>query len=118
MANDNRRHVRIPHEVTVTMNSENNFYTGFTQDISEGGVFVATKEILPLGTKVEFELGLGKGRVKVAGEVRWIRERNEQTLSVPGGIGISFTEIDGRIATRINDFILKRRDALFYDDDD
>ena len=47
------------------MTSEHNFYVGFTEDISEGGLFIATDEPLEPGSPVTFELGLGIGRVRV-----------------------------------------------------
>src|SRR5690606_20171164 len=38
-------------------------YTGFTEDVSEGGVFVTTYRLAPVGTRVDLELSLPNGHV-------------------------------------------------------
>ncbi len=115
-----RQHERIEATIEVSMLSENNFYTGFTQDISEGGVFIASMDLLPIGSEVEFELRLapGKGSVRVKGIVRWLREHNDlSTLGVNPGMGIQFVDLPSTVAQRINLFI-KHRDSMFYDDEE
>ena len=39
-------------EVKVDGQSTHNFYTGFTQNISEGGLFIATGEVIDVGTEI------------------------------------------------------------------
>ena len=51
-----REHVRIPVEVEVTLSSEHNFFVGWSENISEGGLFIATHQLEPLGTKLELTL--------------------------------------------------------------
>ena len=41
-----RRHLRYAVELDVSMSSEHNFYAGFAENLSEGGVFVATHSLL------------------------------------------------------------------------
>ncbi len=115
---DRRSHERIPFTVVVSLTSEHNFYTGFTQDISEGGVFIATNCLEPVGAIREFELsvGAGKGKVTAQGEVRWVREANDFS-DVPPGMGIRFLDLHPEIERRINQFIGRKREALFFDDD-
>ena len=114
---DERRvHQRIPHEVRVSLGSESNFFTGFTEDIAEGGVFVATESLLPLGTLLRFDLSLGKGSVTAVGEVRWVRETSADS-DQPAGIGIRFVGLHSKVRDVINAFIAERRAAIFYDDD-
>jgi uncharacterized protein (TIGR02266 family) len=116
---DNRReHERVPLQVEVSLTSENNFYTGFTSDISEGGIFVATRETVPVGTKLTFELKLGSGTIQVNGVVRWTRPYNELMEGVAPGVGVEFVNLHPKIAQVVNAFIDKRRDSIFYDDDD
>ena len=119
IAHDERREYRrVPLEVEVSLASENNFYTGFTSDISEGGLFIATRELVPVGTSVEFELKLGSGRVQVKGLVRWVREYSDLTEQVPPGVGVEFLNLHPKVAAAINAFIGQRRDSLFYDDEE
>jgi uncharacterized protein (TIGR02266 family) len=116
---DERRvHERVPLQVEVSLTSENNFYTGFTSDISEGGLFVATRETVPLGTEVGFEMKLGSGKVNVTGVVRWARPYNPLNEDVAPGVGVEFVNLHPKVAQIINAFIVKRRDSIFYDDED
>ena len=116
---DNRReHDRVPLQVEVSLTSENNFYTGFTSDISAGGIFVATRETVPVGTQLNFELKLGSGTVQVTGIVRWTRPYNELMEDVAPGVGVQFVNLHPKVAQVVNAFISKRRDSIFYDDDD
>ena len=50
---ESRQFTRVPFTVEVSVASEHNFFTGFTSNISEGGVFIATDLPPPLGTIVE-----------------------------------------------------------------
>ncbi|MFT7518908.1 MAG: hypothetical protein ACI9MC_001042 [Kiritimatiellia bacterium] len=108
---------RFELEVQVTLTSDHNFYSGFTQDISEGGVFIASLDVLAIGTPVEFELQLGKGKVKCTGVVRWIREASPYLQDVSPGMGVEFRDLSPRVSAAINDFIGGRRDSIFYDDE-
>jgi uncharacterized protein (TIGR02266 family) len=114
---ERRRHERIALDVKVTMHSDSNFYTGFTQDISEGGVFIASHEVLPIGSEVRFSLTLGKGSVPCTGVVRWVREPGPYLEGVSPGMGVAFADLDDRVREAINAFIAERRESIFFDDD-
>jgi uncharacterized protein (TIGR02266 family) len=111
---------RFEHMVELSVHSEHNFYTGFTQNISSGGLFLATNLIRPIGSIIEFDLKLGSGRgqLPLKGEVRWVREPSEFTRDVPPGMGLKFIDLDPRVAAKMDQFITGKRDSIFYDDDD
>ena len=114
----NRRdHDRIAVDVEVTMTSEHNFYTGFTEDISAGGLFISSHETLPIGTELPFSLKRGRGVVSCPGVVPWVREPSPYLDGVPPGMGVQFDDIPPNVAAAINEFIASRRDAIFFDDD-
>lgn len=106
---------RVPIAVEVTMESDHNFYAGMTNNISEGGVFVANPKPPKVGAKVELELALEQLPVRftIKGEVRWIREFDADEM--PAGCGIRFVEISQHAIEAIRAFIAKR-DTLFYDE--
>lgn len=113
-----RRHERLPIEIEVNLTSDHNFYTAFTQNVSEGGLFVATNEILPIGTVLEFSFTLAPdpSPIAVRGRVRWTREETDFTSDVPPGMGIEFIDLAPDVQRRINEFIQRQRESLFYDD--
>jgi len=113
-----RRHARVPFEVEVNVESDHNFYTGFTHNISEGGLFIATSRHQPLGSKIHFSFRFGgeKESVSIYGIVRWIREHSPLTEDAPAGMGVQFVDLAPAVAEQVNQFIRGQRDTIFYDD--
>jgi uncharacterized protein (TIGR02266 family) len=112
-----RRHRRIGLRTEVHLESDSNFYTGLTNNLSEGGLFVATAELLARGTVLDLEFSLPDGGppVRLTGVVRWIRE-NHENIEGPPGMGVQFVELDDRTQARLERFV-HMRDTLYYDDD-
>ena len=90
--NQSPRAARFDLEARITFESETNFYTGFTQNISEGGVFVAMSDPPEVGQLVRLHVHLGDGvAVRATGEVRWHRlDENDQVV----GAGVQFVALD------------------------
>jgi len=89
---DRRRRERQGCEFEVEFLDDTHLTTGLTQDVSEGGVFVATYQTLAIGTEVVLALQLPGHRVEVRGEVRWARPECENSDQRPG-FGVAFTEL-------------------------
>jgi len=100
---------RVRLEAHIHLHSESNFYTGFTDDISEGGVFVTSYLLEPIGTAVSIELALPGGCLIVAkGVVRWVRDpRNDDDHTKPG-MGIEFEGLEGVTREAIAEFVMNR----------
>lgn len=116
-AQPRRQHARHNVELEVTMESETNFYMGLTENLSEGGIFIATHMLKPLGTPIEvsFKLPDMSEPIKANGTVRWLREYSPTSDTSPG-IGVRFEHIGTEHAEQIRRF-LETRDPLFYDED-
>jgi uncharacterized protein (TIGR02266 family) len=112
-----RRHARHDVELEVTMESESNFYMGLTENLSEGGIFIATHVLKPMGTSmaVVFKLPDVTEPVKLVGTVRWVREYSETSDTSPG-MGVRFEQLTDEQSEQIRRF-LAARDPLFYDED-
>ena len=112
---DQRKHNRVQVHVAITLQSESNFWTGVTMDMSTGGLFVATYNILPIGTKLDVNIDLaGKSdAIQSRAEVRWIREYRDDNEMTPG-MGIQFLDMSKDDTDRVNAFI-NNRDTLLYE---
>jgi len=112
-----RQYPRHNVELEVTMESETNFYMGLTENLSEGGLFIATHVLKPLGTQIEvsFKLPEMSEPIKVTGTVRWLREFSPTSDTSPG-MGVRFEHIDAEHTEQIRRF-LAARDPLFHDED-
>jgi uncharacterized protein (TIGR02266 family) len=104
-------------DLDVSLGSDHNFYAGLAENLSGGGIFVATHMLRPVGSVIELSIHLpdSSAPVKGMGEVRWIREYNESS-ELPPGMGIRFTHLEAGSLTAIERFLAKR-DPLFFDDD-
>ena len=118
-----KRQARVPLEMELSFeidlgkDSEHNFYTGLANNISEGGVFISTTQVLDIGTKLKFPIilpGMSQPEV-VGGAVRWVRREGRAEENVPSGIGIQFTEISPNLKKQINHYI-QNRESIFYEE--
>lgn len=114
---DRRRQQRHTVRLGVTLTSESNLYVGFADNISEGGLFVATHELMPIGTAVdlEFELPERTEPLRVRGEVRWQRAVSDLDDHVFPGFGVKFIDLGEREAKAIAEF-LETREPIFHPD--
>jgi uncharacterized protein (TIGR02266 family) len=110
---ERRRLARLGGEFEVEFLDDTHLIAGLTQDISEGGVFVATYQTLALGTKVTLALELPLGRVEVRGEVRWARPELEGSDQRPG-FGVAFTELTPEALAALRQFCLSHP-AHYYE---
>ncbi len=113
---DQRRHGRRGVEIEITLESESQFYSGFSENISEGGIFVATHLLRPVGARVEvvFSLPALSSPIRVEGRVRWVRIHAE-TSDAPPGMGIEFEALQPEELDAIRRFCASRS-PLFFDD--
>ena len=111
-----RSSLRVDLSVDVSFESEHNFYTGFTQNISSGGLFVQTLDLKPVGTQLHIKFTLPELElpVEVESVVRWVREVGDPYLR---GMGVQFLNLPPHAQQAIEQFI-QRREALFFDHDD
>ena len=119
----NQQHVRASErfdlEVKVDLESDHNFYTGLTQNISSGGLFIATSAIRKIGDRItlKFSIPGTPEPISVETEVRWIRENSAlQRTDGATGMGVRFVNLSPAAAAAIQKFV-QDRDSLYYDDE-
>ena len=111
---------RFDLEVKVDLESDHNFYTGLTQNISAGGLFIATHHLRRIGDQItlKFTLPGSEKPVEVETEVRWIRENSALMRADAGtGMGVRFINLSPQASAAITAF-LESRESLYYDDED
>lgn len=114
---ESRRCPRTAVELDVSLGSDHNFYAGFVENLSAGGVFVATHLLRPVGEVIELSIYVSAEEdvVKGTGEVRWLREYNEAS-DVPPGMGVKFLTLEDGAEAVIEKF-LAQREPMFFDDE-
>lgn len=105
---------RVQMQVTVDLTSSHNFFSGFSSNISDGGLFVATTNLVELGTMVDLSFSLpGSQRIAVHGVVRWVRQLTDGMPEALPGIGVQFVELPADALQAITEFV-GQREPIFY----
>lgn len=101
-------------EANIGATTESNFFVGFSGEISEGGVFIATYTTLPIGTPVEVLVTLPGGfESTIPGTVRFVRDPMD--MDSEPGVGVRFDKLTSEQRELVLRFI-KKRPPVFYDD--
>jgi uncharacterized protein (TIGR02266 family) len=127
LAEDRRQDPRYALRLAITMHGDNNFYAGLSEDISEGGIFIATFHFLRIGTPVVLAFSLPNAETPITanGTVQWVRGPDATAAhdnifgggrELPGivpGMGIQFHGLDAATRKTIRDFMHYRRPVFF-----
>jgi uncharacterized protein (TIGR02266 family) len=112
-----REHPRRVLELDVSIGNDSKFYAGFIENLSVGGVFIATHALKQIGETLALTIHLPDAETPITGtgEVRWIRDYSEQS-NIPPGMGIRFIQIEPASQPAI-ERLLNQRELRFFDDD-
>lgn len=116
-AQDQRNHLRIPLKVEVTIDSEHNFYVGLSENVSEGGIFVATYQSVELGTVLDLTFTLPgqpqPTQIDMKCRVQWLRDFAAAADGLPPGLGLQFVDPSSDALKTVRDFVRRREPAFF-----
>ena len=72
------------------------FVEKFAPNVTRGGLFLASRNIQPVGATIVFEIQLMTGAVALAGQgkVTWVKEFNPAEPNRPYGMGVQFVAIE------------------------
>lgn len=125
---ERRRDPRFELSLAITLQGANNFYTGLSEDISDGGVFIATHVRLAVGTPVTVWITIpgSDAPTRVSGTVRWVREPSaianaennfcgdlQLSQAAPPGMGVQFHDVSDPTRQAIRSFMTCRRPDFF-----
>jgi uncharacterized protein (TIGR02266 family) len=107
---------RYPMRVNVSYSSAHNFFTGASENISKGGVFICTDEPMPVGRflQVTFTVPGLDLPCTVPCEVRWVRTPQDNPGAAPG-MGLRFLYLDPQTEAAIDAFLTHREPILRSD---
>ena len=106
-----RSRVFLSHKVYLTYDGK--LHELHTRNLSEGGVYIKTKEPFPVGAEVEIRLLLETvGDIRTKGVVVHIQRPPDETLEHPSGMGIAFKEMQNFRQRALKDFMKKARNRI------
>lgn len=100
---ERRRFERAPFVIRVDCRTVDEFFSDFSSNINEGGMFIETpKEHTPdTPVRLEFRLPGSEDTVTVNGKIAWVR-KHEEALQGPPGVGIQFESLSVEAKETIN----------------
>jgi uncharacterized protein (TIGR02266 family) len=107
-ADPRRLHERAEADLAVVIDVRGESSAGVVENLSEGGLFVATDGVAQPGelVAVEFALPGEDASIRARAEVRWTR--GVATDGTSGGMGLRFVELGASEATAIGRFVANR----------
>jgi type IV pilus assembly protein PilZ len=112
-ADNKRKATRLHHEIPVAYRSVGSFLTDWATNISQGGLFINTRNPLPVGTSVRILLQL-PGEPEAAGieaKVTRVTEYDNHHNMVPG-MGVEFTDLGPERRAELERFVQRLRGQL------
>jgi len=100
---DRRCFTRAHLKAQIDWEKDLNEYSGYTENISEGGVFIATPNPLPLGEPMEIKMELYDGtKVVLRARVAWNRPATDEEMP---GMGLQFIDPPQDLVARIRSYV-------------
>ena len=108
-----RKSARLHHELPVAYRTVGSFLTDWATNISQGGLFINTRNPLPVGTVVKLIVQLPGAEFPfdLAGRVTRVAEWDNRS-NVSPGMGIEFIDLDPALRERIETFVARLRREL------
>ena len=101
---ERRKHPRVKLRIEVSYQKMDSYLHRFTDNISEGGCFIETDEVLPPRTEVPMEFSFPKypDPVVIIGEVVWVVEGTHS------GMGIQYKKISPDAQKALREIVQSR----------
>ncbi len=105
---ERRRHERVALKIPVDYTSVDAFFTEFSSNVNEGGMFVEMENAPELGTQVQlqFDLPGHNESIQVEGRIAWMSDGKDGS---PPGVGIEFQNLPSDVRETINRVVRKLR---------
>ena len=107
-AHERRRSGRHDLKIPVDYSAVDAFFSEFTTNINEGGMFVETETPPPLDSTVQLQIRLPElqSPIKLGGRVAWVSDGKGEA---PPGMGVEFQDLTPQIRATINDLVRRLR---------
>jgi uncharacterized protein (TIGR02266 family) len=99
-----------PFRVRLRYAAFDTFIEKFAPNVTRGGVFLASKTPLPVGTTFPFEIQLAGGEPALVGEgkVTWVKTFDPEAPQKAHGMGVQFLRLDGPSREMLNQILARK----------
>ncbi len=102
MDDSRRQHKRFSLNARFHGGGASTNLSGRITDLSGSGLFLVTRQFIPVGKQVHLEFELPTGKVEAVGEVRWLARGG---TSIEQGMGIRFLRLSAASARAIDEAV-------------
>ena len=94
---------------------DSGFYSGVSESLDEVGLFIATEQLLEVGSLVEVSVTWAKGEspMMMRGVIDWTRDPNVVGQHLPCGVGVKFLNLTAGAQRKIDE-LMRLREPIFY----
>ena len=102
-----------PVRIRLRLASFDAFIDKFAANVTRGGVFIASRTPLPIGSTFAFEIQLAGGEVALAGDgkVTWVKAFDPAAPQKPHGMGVQFLRLDNPSRELLNKMLARKAPA-------
>jgi len=102
-----------PVRIRLRFASFDAFIEKFAPNVTRGGVFIASRTPLPIGSTFAFEIQLAGGEVALAGDgkVTWVKAFDPAAPTKPHGMGVQFLRLDNPSRELLNKILARKAPA-------
>ena len=105
-----RERLRVPLETEMIFSVEGEFHAGLAVNLSRGGLFLSTPQVLPVDSSVTIYLSspdaIRHALIETPAKVAWVTERGISTSLLPPGMGVSFVSKKGLVETYLDAMVV------------
>jgi uncharacterized protein (TIGR02266 family) len=95
MGIERRKFERVPSRLAVRYGYVTLDREGIADNVSEGGLFIRTNQVFPMGTHLRLEVDFPERTIQQSGEVMWaIKVPEHQVETMICGMGIRFVDTE------------------------
>lgn len=103
--------IRVPAEISVVLQHEDNFYSGRILNLSRNGVFMTSEVLLDVGSRLNLLMPDDKesseNTLELKAEVTWHTKRGIPEADLPRGMGIQFVELTQDLQEKLDFRVLE-----------
>lgn len=105
-SSDSRKFQRAPVSMEVQYRTKGSFLVSYSLNLSKGGVFLETTDLLPVGTQltIRFSIPGATDPIETQAKVMWVRRQTSDD-GLPPGLGLQFSQLEERIGDIIDKMV-------------
>lgn len=105
-SSERRRHQRIPVSVIIDYETADELFQDIALNLSLGGVFIRTDELMPLGTRLKIHFSIPEHDDFIDGWGTVVRVESPTDPDEPTGMGIAFDQLDAAANAIIENIVI------------